>query len=112
MPQLPITCETLGALDNGLAGQIIDAALREASFDIDDRGQDGKPRKVEIHIVMKMLKNGQVVTTVEATPKVPRRKTAETIGQVKRVGPGRTNIVFSQFAPEDPHQRTIDDVDA
>lgn len=110
MPQLPVTAETLGMLDGGAAKAIIDAAIREALFDLDDRGfQDGKPRRVEIILTFDLLDNGQVGTRVEAIAKAPRRRTAATIGAFRRENEG-VRLVFAQGAPEDPHQTTIDDL--
>jgi len=44
MAQKPLTCETIGDLDGGAPRAIIDAAIREALQDLDDRGDDGQPR--------------------------------------------------------------------
>ncbi|HEY7328514.1 MAG TPA: hypothetical protein VH592_12775 [Gemmataceae bacterium] len=40
MAQKPLSCDTLGDLDGGAARAIVDAALREALADLDDRGDD------------------------------------------------------------------------
>ena len=46
-----LTIETLGQLDDEAVGQQINAALIEAVTDLDQRGSDGKPRKVAIEVI-------------------------------------------------------------
>lgn len=109
MARLPVSCDTLGDLDGGAARAIINRALREAVFDLDDRAaQDDKPRKVEIVVTFKARDNGDVDVHVEANSKTPRRRTATTTANVKRQD-GAAQLVFSQFAPEDPRQSTLDE---
>jgi len=107
--QVPLTLATLGDLADGAARIIIDAAIRDAIADLEDRGQeDEKPRKAVITLTFSMLDNGMVDTKVEAVTKAPARRTPATIGNI-RVEGGKAKMIFSQYAPEDPHQRTIDE---
>lgn len=110
MSQLPVTAASLGKLDSGMAGLIIDAAIREAISDLEDRGfQDEKPRKVNIVLTFKLLDNGQVHANVEATPKVPMRKTASTVGEFKQ-GERGAQLMFREASPDDPRQTTIQEI--
>lgn len=108
--QLPVTCSTLGELDEGSARLIIDAAIREAVRDVEDRGNDEKPRKVVITLTFKQMENGLVEAEVEAVARVPARRTASTIAAVKRKQGEAPSLVFQQYAADDPSQKTIDEV--
>jgi hypothetical protein len=111
MARLPICCDTIGKLDGGAARAVIDAAIRDAVADLEDRGhEDEKPRKVEILLTLEMLDNGQVGARVEAAAKVPRRRIASTIGEIRRDGRDM-KVVFAEYAPDDPTQKTIDEVE-
>lgn len=109
---LPVSCDTLGDMDSGVARLIIDAAIRDAVNDLEDRGaQDGKVRKVNIVISFDLMDNGLVDARVEATAKLPARRTASTIGEVTQHGRGMS-VSFRKYSPEDPRQSTLlDDSD-
>ena len=108
--QLPVTIDTLAELDSGAARLIINRAIEEAVRDMDDRGDDGKPRKVEILLELSRMDNGLIACHVEASPKVPRRRTASTVGLIRRSGE-RSQLLFQQFDQDDPKQRTIDEAE-
>lgn len=108
--QATLCLDTLGDLDGGAARAIIDAAIRDAVRDLDDRGEDEKPRFVEVRLSLSRMDNGLLACHVEAAAKTPRRRTASTVGQVARRG-GDVGVLFQTYAPEDPHQRTIDEVE-
>ncbi len=105
-----LSLRTLGELDNGSAELVINAAIRAAVADIDDRGDDGVKRQVHIIVEFKKLDNGIVATTVEAEAKVPKRRTATTLASLF-VTPKGPEAVFQSYAPDDPHQRTIDEAE-
>jgi len=42
--QVPLCLDNIGELDSGSARLVIDAAIWAAVADLDDRGEDGKPR--------------------------------------------------------------------
>lgn len=109
--QIPLCLDNLGELDSGAARAIIDAAIRQAVLDMDDRGTDGKPRSVNIVITLNRMDNGFIATHVEAEAKMPKRRTAGTVGVVKSQQ-GTTGLLFQSLAPEDPTQRTIDEREA
>ena len=107
--QRVLNLESLAALDGGAAGAIIEAALREAVADLDDRGQDKKPRKVLIAVTMLVLENGQVAVDVDACAQMPKRRTAATFCRIRKEAVG-SSLLFQEFAPDNPNQRTIDEV--
>jgi hypothetical protein len=109
--QHPISCDNLGKIDCGAARLIIDKAIGEALADLEDRGtQDRKPRHVDIRLELGLMENGLVVAHVEAAPRVPRRRTAPTVGMLKHKD-GGTSCLFQEYAPEGPAQRTIDEIE-
>lgn len=109
MPTLPVTCDTLGELDGGAARAVIDAAIREAVTDLEDRGADDeKPRKVKIMLTFELIDSGHVACRIEANPLGPPRRTASTIGQFRRDG-GAMRVQFNSLSPDSPNQTTIED---
>ncbi len=110
--QLPVTYETLGSLDSGAAKAIINAAIKEAVSDLDDRGgDDGKARTVLIQIVLTPRSNGQAEVEVQATAKLPPRRTASTVAALRFAKDGGgSQLLFQDLAPDDPDQKTIDEV--
>lgn len=105
--QIPLCLDNIGELDHGAARLIIDAAIRDALRDLDDRGKDGKPRDINIKISMSLMDNGLIATHVEANSKIPARRTASTLGLVKQAQ-GNPEMLFQTLSPGDPHQTTID----
>jgi len=103
-----LNLDTLGHLSNGAARAIIDAAIIEAVCDLDDRGTDKKPRKVQIVLELCMLDNGQVAVGVDAQAVLPKRRTPATFAQIKREGV-RTNLTFNALARLEPDQLTFED---
>jgi hypothetical protein len=103
--------DTLGLLAAGDAGLIIDAALDAAMSDLVDRAdEDGKPRTVNITVELKLVGKNQIDARVQAAPSLPKRRTSLHIGELK-MDKGRAVLAFSDHAPEDPRQRTIQDVE-
>lgn len=107
--QLNLTLDSLGQLDDGSAELIINQAITEAVMDLEDRGRDGKERVVEIRIGLTQRENGTMAEiNVEANAKLPRRRTASTVGLLKRDGQS-TKVLFQGFCPENPNQPTLHD---
>lgn len=105
------TCDTLGDLGQGAAREIINAAIRLAVADIDDRGEDKKPRKVVIEMTMERLDNGLIDTTLTAIAKVPVYRTNSTIARISKRPGKEPSLDFNDMAGDDPDQRTIDEVE-
>jgi hypothetical protein len=111
--QKPITLESLGDLDNGRAKLIIDAAIRQAVFDIDDRGDDGKPRQVVITLSLSKLPEHEAINMgLTAHAKLPPRRTGGTLGLVKAQAGGEIGVLFQTHASTEPHQRTLDEAES
>jgi hypothetical protein len=106
--QVPITLDTIGALDNDAARLIINKAIDEAVADLDDRGEDEKEREVIIKLTLKRMDGADVVAHVTAYAKLPPRRTHGTVSRVQRQG-SQTTLQFQTWAPDDPNQRTIDE---
>lgn len=110
MAQASLTLETLGEVGDGSAGAIINAALNAAVADLEDRGDDKQKRKVTITVTL--AKVGEHMTVnVDAAPKVPAYKSRTTVGTT-RTRNGRPVILFQEYAPNEPHQRTMDEAEA
>ena len=103
-----VPCDTIGDLANGAARLIVDSAIREAVFDLDDRGGDGKPRKVDISLEFK-LHEDVVICSLEVANKAPRKRTGATVCEVGH-DRGQMVLQFQSAAPDDARQRTIDEV--
>ena len=78
MPRVALSLETIGALDDGVAGAIINAEINTAVADLEDRGDDGKERKVVIELSMLRDEHGKYHMTVKAQAKMPPRQVAPT----------------------------------
>lgn len=107
---VPLCLDSLGDLDNGSARAVIDTAIGIAIRDVDDRGDDGKPRTVNIVLHLEKLDNGVIAARIEAGAKIPSLKTASTLGLAK-VEKGRPQMMFQTMSPTDPRQRTMDEVE-
>lgn len=59
MPLTDLNSKTIGDLNHGIVGRMIDSALANAVNDIDDRGEDGKPRKVVITLNISKRKKAE-----------------------------------------------------
>lgn len=107
---LNLSVATIGHVDHGAAELIIDAAIKEALEDLDDRGEDDKPRKVLIELSVQRMANGLVEAHVKAQAKLPPRQTASTIGSLAK-RPKGVELMFQEFSPEDPAQPSFEELD-
>jgi hypothetical protein len=105
-----LTCDTIGELAGGQAREMVDAALRKASFDVSDRGEDGKPRKVTIDLVMTKVK-GNIAIEVFAQAVLPKYRSDATIVSEKADAGGETLLLFQTFNPEAPDQGTFPEME-
>lgn len=109
--QLPINLQNLKELDNGAAGAVIDDAIRKAVADLDDRGDDGKPRQVVIVLEIKRVPESDAITAhVEADAKLPKKRTRNTYAVVGHVQ-GELNLLFQSHSPQNPYQMTLDEAE-
>lgn len=106
--QRSLTLDTLGQLAGGQAEATINAALRAALRDTEDRGADKKPRKVTIEIELKKVGQDNVSATVKAKTSVPPYQTDPTIGELRvSEANGQPEMAFSGDAPDNPDQPAI-----
>jgi hypothetical protein len=102
-----LTCETLHELDNGIAGEIINAELKKAIADLEDRGeQDEKPRSVVIEIEMCKYKGVDLIN-VKAMAKMPARRSNSTHAE-GRYKEGVHDLFFQNLNAERADQPTFD----
>jgi hypothetical protein len=112
-----LNLDNLGELDSGQARGIVDAAIRSAIMDLEDRGgEDEKERKVTITLILEKIGDG-IAATVEASVKVPAYKTGKTVAKLTFDGSTPINgravpvIKFRPGSPRNPDQKTFDDVE-
>ncbi len=110
MSLVKLSLATVGDLDGGAAGLVIDKAFYTAAKDLEDRGKDKKPRKVLIEVSMQQMEGGQVIIGVDAEVKAPKFRTAETIGCYRLVD-GKPVVAFQDLNPESPQQPTYPEFD-
>ena|ERR1700676_5117515 len=111
MAMQPLTLDSLGLLDDGRAKIICERAMAEAVSDLEDRGQDGKPRVVNLKITLEQESEDSYSIVVEAGTKRPGWKTAPHPAKARKQR-GETTLVFQEFSTEDPSQTRIEDLDA
>ena len=101
-----LTIETLGKLSDGTAGAVINAALRAAVRDADDRGGDGKPRKVVIEVILEKVgvDGNRIDATVRAKTMLPPYQTDPTVGVFKMDERGNPEMAFSPYDANRPDQ--------
>ena len=103
--------ETLGKLDEGRAQAIIDAEIKQAVADLDDRGKDGQKRKVIIELTMVRNKHDRIETVIKAQAKLPPRQVYPTDSKVAHdpTNPKSLVLMFNENAPENIDQKTLAD---
>ena len=76
-----LSVESIADLAEGEAAAVINAAIKAAVNDTEDRGDDEKSRKVTI--TLEFVKMGQSIgVTVDAATKIPAYRTKPTIGDI------------------------------
>ena len=106
-----INCDNIGDLHHGFAKTVIDAAIEAAQRDTEDRGMDGKKRKVTIEISFEKVDDGAVKIGLEATARLPKYQIPDTVAQIQ--APTRKGappvFAFRSDSPSRPDQPTLDD---
>lgn len=106
--KMDLRLETLHTLDNGSVGAIVNAAIRSAVTDIEDRGeQDGKQRKVVITLLLDRLDNGIIAVGAEAKAVVPVYRSSSTLAKPRFEG-RQPILQFQAGSPENPDQATME----
>lgn len=107
---IPVNAETVHKLGDGVAGQIINASIRAAIGDLEDRGhKDGKPRRVTITLDFLMW-NEKPYVSVDSKFTPPPYKSASTFTQFKKsADTPDVGLVFEEHNAENPEQPTFFD---
>lgn len=108
MPLKRLDHTTLGALDNGAVGALIDEAIATAMHDLSDRGDDGQPRVVTITLDMRQ-KGRTPIVEAKVSAKVPPYRSGPTAGLEKSIGNGRAGLFFQPMNAESADQPTMYD---
>lgn len=108
-----ITCDTIGGLDNGLFGRLVDAELDKIVNDLDDRGHDGNKRSLTITIEFGMdMKRDPHSPSVTVDPRVkaklPDLRSGVTAAKVSTKD-GELQMIFRDDNRDNVDQGTIYD---
>jgi hypothetical protein len=98
---------TIGDLDDGAAKVSIDQAIASALRDLEERGQDEKPRKVVMTLVLEKTESGLVECHLQVICKAPPVRTGGVIGKIE-TRRGQAQLLFSPENPSDPDQGSLD----
>lgn len=105
---VPLSCDTIGDQDNGIARPIVDAEIQKALDDLIDRGEeDGKERQVAIVLTMG-FHNGMVYSNVAAQAKLPARRSKNTAGKIRMKAKGQHEFIFMADDRDNPDQPTFE----
>lgn len=105
--QVNLSLETLGDLAGGQAAAVVNAALRSALRDTEDRGSDKKTRKVTIEVVMGKIGTDKVGVGLKAKTSLPPYVTDDTIGDLGLDVRGNPECAFSPVSGSNPDQDAI-----
>ncbi len=86
MTEQTLSLETIGAVDGGAAGLLIQDQINKAVADFDANGEsDMEKRKVVIQVTMQVdRKSGEKRTSVQCQAKLPPRRTREVASTTKK----------------------------
>lgn len=97
--EFELNLETIGQVDGGKAGQIIERELGRAADDVDQWGDDKKTRKVLIQVEFSKRADGLIEVEVAAQAKLPTQRTVPTITRAVRKGAG-VKLLFEDWEGE------------
>lgn len=104
-----VSIDTLGDLSDGQARATVNAAINAAIRDVEDRGADGKPRKVTVEVEFRRVGSGdRIDVVVKAKPTLPPYVTDPTVSAVKIDDRGKVTLAFSPADGDNPDQPPID----
>lgn len=110
MPKIvDLTSEALSRLSEGAFGLVIEQEMARVTRDLEDRGHDGKSRKLVVEIEIKPQQNGRFIIVPKCQAKLPPHCAYPTEA---RMGFSRDkNQMALQFNPNAtvPEQGTVDD---
>jgi hypothetical protein len=98
----------LAQLSDGYTGKAIDKALGEVSRDIDDRGRDGKTRKIIITLTITPEGEDHVEIDTQVQTKMPAFRPPTTKAKLDEKAGG---MIFNPDCRDNPSQLTTNDID-
>lgn len=112
MPKIvDLTSEAISRLSEGAFGKVIEEEMARITKDLEDRGGDGKARKLCIEVEIKPVpgKEGRFVITPKCQAKLPPQQAYPTEARMKFDGVQRQYKL--EFNPNStvPEQGTVDD---
>lgn len=110
MPIMNLTHENLGELAGGDVAVLIDQALIQLVQDLEDRGDDGKPRKITFQLIVwkpDPVRDPQnIASEFQAKVVLPDYRSRQTRHAVSSKA-GVQLLAFSSGAPDNPNQPTM-----
>jgi len=104
-----LSVETLGDLDNGIFGILVNKGIDSLTKDVDDRGEeDGKIRTLTIQVDVVKTK-GIVIITPKVQAKLPPRVSNSTAAKERMKSKGQPELTFQPHNADNAEQRTLDD---
>lgn len=108
MPKVPLDGMTLNMLSDGYAGRVIEEGLADIIRDINERGHDGKARKLVIELTLVPEDKGRVSIDTQVKTKLPAYRPPQTVAKLDDRAGG---LVFNSDCSENPDQLTVNDLD-
>lgn len=106
---VPLSMATIGDLDNGVFGLLVDKEIDALVKDLDDRAEeDGKARHLCIDIEVVVTK-GIVIMTPKVAAKLPPRVSNSTAGKGRMRDKGQMELLFQANNSDNADQGTLDD---
>lgn len=108
MPKKFIQSESIGELADGKVGRMLNKAIDQVVADIEDRGADGKDRKVILTLTFtpNQKKNRRVSIDAQIQVKAPAMQPYATEADIDTKGGG---ILFHDESADNPDQSTLSD---
>lgn len=106
--KLNVSAGTIAQLDRGMAGLLIDHQLGILARDLDQRGEDDKPRKLVIQLEFIKMKNSNLVAVdIDCKTVLPPFRAGGTVAAM-HVDKKSASLSFESENPGNPDQSTID----
>ena len=103
-----LTLETMSGLSNGQVAAAVNAAMRAAIRDTEDRGADKKVRSVSIEVDFAKVSEDTIAVAVKCKTKMPAYVTQPTFGNIVFDGV-EPKVEFNPHSADEPAQATLHD---
>lgn len=104
--KVPLDAQHLHLLSDGFTGRILDSAFAEVCKDLEQRGHDGQPRKIDLSMSFKK-KDGAIIIEPQVKTTLPPQRPPVTVAKYSDHAGG---ILFNPDVPANPDQGTFADV--